>query len=145
MTNFCFSGGDSLSKIGHDFSNKVVKKLKLSINYFYKKCAPKQLLFIEKKSDDFWHRKCPKLALFDEVSTDGDTNFGNFIWLQLIFGQKPCFLGPRQLVKLNIHYLSWLISMKWSDEHCCCFKVSSSWSITSVGSILASELVWKRL
>ena len=28
---------------------KVVKKLKLSINYFYKKCAPKQLFFIEKK------------------------------------------------------------------------------------------------
>ena len=33
---------------------------------------------------------------------------GNFIWLQLILGQKPCFLGPVQLVrqKVNIHYPS---------------------------------------
>ena len=76
---FVSSSDDGLSKIGHDFSNKVVQKLKLSINHFYKKCAPKQLFFIEKKSDDFLHRKCPKLALFDEVSTYGDTNFGNFI------------------------------------------------------------------
>ena len=31
--------------------------------------------------------------------------FANFIWLQLI-GQKPCFLGPRQLARrqINIHY-----------------------------------------
>ena len=47
----------SPSKIGHDFSNKVGKKLKLSINIFYKKCAPKQLFFNEKKiqkdSNDF--------------------------------------------------------------------------------------------
>ena len=44
--------------------------------------------------------------IFDELSADGDTKFGNFIWLQLIFGQKPCFLGPRQVSKqkVNIHY-----------------------------------------
>ena len=45
------------SKIGHDFGNKVVQKLTLSINIFYKKRAPKQLFFNEKKiqkdSDDF--------------------------------------------------------------------------------------------
>ena len=45
------------SKIGHDFSNKVVLKLMLSINHFYKKCASKQLFFNEKKiqkdSNDF--------------------------------------------------------------------------------------------
>ena len=35
----------SSSKIGHDFSNKVVQKLKLSINHFYKK-----LFFNEKKN-----------------------------------------------------------------------------------------------
>ena len=54
---FVSSSGDGLSKIGHDFSNKVVQKLKLSINHFYQKCAHKQLFFNEKKiqkdSDDF--------------------------------------------------------------------------------------------
>ena len=40
LPNFEFPSGDGLSKIGHDFSNKVVQKLKLSINIFYKKCAP---------------------------------------------------------------------------------------------------------
>ena len=49
LPTFGFSGGDTLSKIGHDFSNKVGQKLKLSINIFYKKCAHKQLLFNEKK------------------------------------------------------------------------------------------------
>ena len=57
LPNFVSSSGDSSSKIGHDFSNKVVQKLKLSINHFYKKCAHKQLFFNEKKnqkdSDDF--------------------------------------------------------------------------------------------
>ena len=49
LPNFVSSSGDGSSKIGHDFSNKVVQKLKLSINHFYKKCAPKQLFFNEKK------------------------------------------------------------------------------------------------
>ena len=35
LPNFVSSSGDSSSKIGHDFSNKVVQKLKLSINNFY--------------------------------------------------------------------------------------------------------------
>ena len=57
LPNFVSSSGDGSSKIGHDFSNKVVQKLKLSINHFYKKCAHKQLFFNEKKiqkdSDNF--------------------------------------------------------------------------------------------
>ena len=57
LLNFVSASADSLSKIGHDFNNKVVQKLKLSINHFYKKCAHKQLFFNEKKnqkdSDDF--------------------------------------------------------------------------------------------
>ena len=57
LPNFVPSSGDSSSNIGHDFSNKLVQKLKLSINHFYKKCAHKQLFFNEKKiqndSDDF--------------------------------------------------------------------------------------------
>jgi hypothetical protein len=48
LPNFVSSSADSSSKIGYDFSNKLVQKLKLSINHFYKKCAPKQLLFNEK-------------------------------------------------------------------------------------------------
>ena len=39
----------ALSKIGPDFSNKVVLELKLPKNHFSKKCAPKLLLFYAKK------------------------------------------------------------------------------------------------
>ena len=57
LPNFEYPCGKSSLKIGHDFSNKVVQKMKLSINHFYKKCAHKQLFFNEKKiqkdSDDF--------------------------------------------------------------------------------------------
>jgi hypothetical protein len=53
LPNFVSPSADSLSKIGHNFSNKVVQKLKLLINHFYKKCAPKQLFFSEKKSERF--------------------------------------------------------------------------------------------
>ena len=51
--NFVPSSGDGSSKIGHDFINKVVQKLKLSINHFYEKCAHKQLFFNEKNSEGF--------------------------------------------------------------------------------------------
>ena len=77
---------DGSSKIGHDFSNKVVQELKLSINHFYKNCAHKQLFFNEKKIrkiltifDIKIYFESPKLALFDKLSTDGDPKFGNFI------------------------------------------------------------------
>ena len=56
---------------------------------------------------NFWKtlllKSCP---IFDKPSPDEDTKFGNFIWLQLIFGQKPWFWGPIQLArqKVNIHY-----------------------------------------
>ena len=42
LPNFGSPSGDSTSKIGHDFSNKQVLKLKLQKKVFYKKCAPKQ-------------------------------------------------------------------------------------------------------
>ena len=40
------------------------------------------------------------------MSPNGDPKFGNLIWLQLIFGQKPCFWALIQLArrKVNIHY-----------------------------------------
>ena len=47
---------DSSSKIEGHFSNKVVLKLKLQENHFYKKGASKLLFFYEKNqkdSDDF--------------------------------------------------------------------------------------------
>ena len=46
LPNFLSSSSDSLLKLGHDFSNKVVQKLKLSINHFY-----------QTDSDDFWQIK----------------------------------------------------------------------------------------
>ena len=47
----------SSSKIGHDFRNKVVQKLKLEKNVFYKKWSPKLIFlnefFFEKNTVDF--------------------------------------------------------------------------------------------
>ena len=57
LPNFVSPSSDGSSKIGHDFCNKVVQKLTISINKIYKKRTPKQLFFNEKKnqkdSDDF--------------------------------------------------------------------------------------------
>ena len=57
LPNFVSPSTDSLSKIGHHLSNKVVLKLKLAKNAFYKKGAPKLIFFNEKKKwkdlDDF--------------------------------------------------------------------------------------------
>jgi hypothetical protein len=43
----------TLSKIGPDFSKKVVLKFNLLKNYFSKKCAPHFLFFNEKKSERY--------------------------------------------------------------------------------------------
>ena len=48
LSNFVSPSGDSSSKIGHDFSNKVVQKLKLSINYLKIK-----KISLKKNSDRF--------------------------------------------------------------------------------------------
>ena len=87
LPNFVSPSSDRSSKIGHDFGNKVVQKLTLSINIFYKKRAPKQLFFNEKKNSERFgqfltqkiHFESPKLAFFDELSPDGDSKSGNFI------------------------------------------------------------------
>ena len=50
LPNFGSPSGDSLSKIWHNFSNKVVKKLILSKNANNKKCASKFVFFNEKKN-----------------------------------------------------------------------------------------------
>ena len=46
-------GAPVCQKLGMILVNKVVQKLKLEKKNFYKKCAPKQLFFIEKKSERF--------------------------------------------------------------------------------------------
>ena len=57
-----------------------------------------KMLFTKNSSMKIFFRKIrmifdienPKLALFDELSLDGDSKSCNFIWLQLILGQKTC-------------------------------------------------------
>ena len=97
LPNFGSPSSDRLSKIGRHLSNKVVLKLKSPKNAFYKKGALKLIFFNEFFLERFgWfltqkiHFESPKLALFDKLSPDGDSKSGNFIWLKLILGQKPC-------------------------------------------------------
>ena len=52
LPNFGSPSGDSLSKNGRHFSNKVVLKLKSAKNAFYKKGALKLILF-----NEFFFRK----------------------------------------------------------------------------------------
>jgi hypothetical protein len=58
LLNFEFWINGELSKIGHHFSNKKIKKMILSKNVNDKKCARKKVFFnekekIEKDLDDF--------------------------------------------------------------------------------------------
>ena len=57
LPNFVSPYADNSSKIGHDFANKAVRKLKLSINHFLKKCAHKQLFFNEKSEFESLDKK----------------------------------------------------------------------------------------
>jgi len=49
LPNFGSPSSDISSKIGHHFRNKTFFKIKVSKNTFYKKGAPKLILFDEKK------------------------------------------------------------------------------------------------
>ena len=56
LPDFESPSGDSSSKIGRHFNNKVVLKLKSAKNAFYKKGVPKLIFlndFFLKDSDDF--------------------------------------------------------------------------------------------
>ena len=48
LPNFGSPSGDSLSRIGRRFSNKVVLKLNSAKNAFYKEGLPKLIFFNEK-------------------------------------------------------------------------------------------------
>ena len=51
----------------------------------------------------FLLKSCP---IFGELSASESKKIGNIIWWHLIFGQKPCCLGSRQVDrrKVNIYY-----------------------------------------
>ena len=100
----------------------MVQKLKLSIDCFYKKCAPKQLFFNEKKNqtdpDNFWHRKftpkvqnwhcltnCPSLETQNSVIS---FDYSQFLAKNLVF-QDP----ERQ--KVNIHYHK--VGFEWKPDN----------------------------
>jgi len=86
--------------------NKFFHKLKLSKDYFYKKCAPQLLFLIEKNN-----QKKIRMIL-DSENYLWKSDFGTFWrtvmeWIlkvqwfslsMLIFSQISCFLGPRKLV-----------------------------------------------
>ena len=75
---------------GGQFScyTKLIKTKNVLLNWYY----PTKF-FLEKFG---WfltlkiHFESPNVGLFDKLSPDGDSKSGNFIWLQLILGQKPC-------------------------------------------------------
>ena len=73
-------------KLGVILVNKVVLKLKSAKNVFYKKCVPKLIFFNENVFRNIGmifdienSFENPKLALFDQLSPDGDSKSGNFI------------------------------------------------------------------
>ena len=80
LPNFVNPSTDSLPTIGHDLSNKEVKNESYQeLHSLNKKGAAKSVFFIEKQIRKIW------------MDVDGFTKFGNFICVQLIFGQKSYF------------------------------------------------------
>ena len=117
LPNFVSPSSDRSSKIGHDFGNKVVQKLTLSINIFYKKRAPKQLFFNEKKnqkdSDDFWHRKLTLKVKFCHYLT-------------------PCHYSNSQNLVISFEYswflvknLSNFLSLPWKLHNRYCHNMNA--------------------
>ena len=53
LPNFLNSSADSSPKIGHDFSNKGVQKLKLSKNALAKNVLPNQYSSLKKNQKDW--------------------------------------------------------------------------------------------
>ena len=57
--------------------------------------------------------------IFDILSAEGFTKFGSFIWLQLIFGPKPCFLGIAGSSKGHLGDSISRIFLLWGHEKRC--------------------------
>ena len=96
-----------LQNLGLILESKVVQKLSLEKNGFNKKCSPK-LIFL----NDFFFVKIRLkidfestiLALFEALALCQFTKYSNFIWTQLIFEQKLCFLGS---IKRETPWRNW--------------------------------------
>ena len=94
--------GMGLQKLGAILESKVVQKLSLEKNVFNKKWSPKLIAldetFFLKKFSWFLTKKIDFestiLALFEALMLCQFSKYSNFIWIQLIIEQKPCFLGP---------------------------------------------------
>ena len=66
----------------HDFNNNVAQKLKLSKDYFHKKCAPSILVFFRKSqmSLDVENKfECQILTFFDNQSVNGFKKYSGLL------------------------------------------------------------------
>ena len=85
---FNLSMNVSLSKIGHDFSNKVVQKLTEEKNVCNKKWSPKLIFFNDFffNSVDFWHQKLTLKVRFWHFLTNCHslTEFFNFFSFEYV-------------------------------------------------------------
>ena len=87
-------------KLGIISESKVVQKLSLEKNVFTQNCLLNWYSLMK------FFFESTILALFEALSLCQFTRYSNFIWIQLIFEQKPCFLGPikREIPWRNWHY-----------------------------------------
>ena len=100
-----------------------------------KKCFQKNL----KDSNDSWH-----FLTTSQWMNSKDAIF--FIWIRLIFGQNPCFSGPRQLGRWKVNRsLLTDSSLLSSDQNCPQFFIVTQFSqlLLKLGSfILILHLVY---
>ena len=100
-------GAPVCQKLGMILENKVVQKLKLEKNIFYKKWSPKLIFlnefFFWKNSIDFWLWKYDFGTFWRTVSHRRIFKKMLSMW---IFGQKSCILGPNifKIPQPNWHY-----------------------------------------
>ena len=84
LPDFESPSGDSLSKSA---------TFGLSMSKIIEEYQSRHTFFVKSIFADFNFKTTLLLKwrpIFDEPSLDGAPKFGNFIWLQLILGQKPC-------------------------------------------------------
>ena len=65
---------------------------KVCLNWYSSMIFFRKIRMIFDIVNSLWKSKIGTFALFDKLSPDGDSKSGNFIWLQLILGQKTFLL-----------------------------------------------------
>ena len=96
-----------------------------------KKCFQKNL----KDSNDSWH-----FLTTSQWMNSKDAIF--FIWIRLIFGQNPCFSGPRQLGRWKVNRsLLTDSSLLSSDQNCPQFFIVTQFSQSQLKSWVHSSRV----